>query len=432
MSDIAHRCDFNVNDWIDAKYLVIKSLGEGSFGKVFKVKDRAGRVFALKLLKLWEIPPGIRQQLAARFDMEYETGRIKSHYLVHSISHGLVSGNPYIVMEYCANGDLLQWVNSKKPDMAKIGREILYGLKDLHRCGKVHRDLKPENVLIREDGSAVLTDFGISGDRNKKMTERNIWGKPAQIFGTYAYMPPEQVQPPSRDATVLPTTDIFSFGVMMYQLLTDRLPFGKLKDENDLVVYIRNGKEGKWDRKKLAASSKGALFLPIIEGCLIPNYKQRLQTVDIVLERMPKTGVENFYRSQSPDVQAQMIVKNGLLLRVMQGEEFGNVYKLNSFLRNNRRIITVGRNDASVQNALALVENQSCYISRKHCTLEKDQMTEQWRIRDGQWERNSAGNWKQSMNGTFVNSTEVTAQGMPIRPGDVISIGEVKMRVEGY
>jgi len=431
MNEIAHRCDFHPDDCIDAKYFVIKDLGEGSFGKVFKVMDRAGQVYALKLLKLWEIPPGIRQQLVARFDMEYETGRIESHYLVHSISHGLVNGNPYIVMEYCANGDLLKWTSQKKPDLVKLGRETLFGLKDLHRCGKVHRDLKPENVLIREDGSAVLTDFGISGDRNKKMTERNIWGKPAQIFGTYAYMPPEQVQPPNRDATVLPTTDIFSFGVMMYQLITDRLPFGKLDDENDLVIYIKNGKEGRWDRHKLSASSKGSLFFPVIEGCLVSDYKQRLQTVDDVLERMPKTGVENLYRSADPDYQA-LPPKNGLLLRIMQGEEFGRFYKLNALLRTGQRVVTVGRYDSSVINTLSIVEKQSSYISRKHCTLEKDQRTEQWYIRDGQWERNSAGNWKHSMNGTFVNSTEVTAYGMPIHPGDIISIGEVKIRVEGY
>lgn len=111
-------------------------------------------------------------------------------------------------------------------DWVKIAHQVLYGLRALHQCGKVHRDLKPENVLLNKSGTAVLTDFGISGDRNKRMTERNILGKPRQIFGTYAYMPPEQVKRNRGDATVLPTTDIFSFGVMMYQLLTGgNLPF---------------------------------------------------------------------------------------------------------------------------------------------------------------------------------------------------------------
>ena len=243
MNDNALRCDFRKGDMIDNKYHVETTLGEGAFGKVFKVKDNAGQVYALKLLKLWEIQQDIRQQLVARFDMEFETGQIDSHYLIRSTDHGLTKGNPYMVMEFFANGDLKQWMNRTHPDLTKTGKEILFGLKDLHRCGKVHRDLKPANVLIRDDASAALTDFGISGDRNKRMTERNIWGIPKQIIGTYPYMPPEQVQP-EKDATVLPTTDIFSFGVMMYELLTGKFPFGKMENLIDLEIYKKNGREG--------------------------------------------------------------------------------------------------------------------------------------------------------------------------------------------
>ena len=173
-------------------------------------------------------------------------------------------------------------------DLVKVGREILCGLNDLHKSGKVHRDLKPENVLIKEDGTAALTDFGISGDRNKRMTERNILGRPQQIFGTYAYMPPEQVNRLRGDATVLPTTDIFSFGVMMYQLLTGKLPFGELNDHNDLVSYQRNGKNGNWDRRLLERTENGAVWQKVIEGCLIPDFKQRMQSATVVLNQMPQ------------------------------------------------------------------------------------------------------------------------------------------------
>ena len=431
MNGNAQKCDFRTEEIIDAKYRVEKRLGEGAFGKVFKVKDDTDQVYALKLLKLWEIQQDIRQQLVARFDMEYQTGLIDSHYLVRTTDHGLVKGNPYIVMEYFPNGDLKQWMNSAKPDLIKIGKETLFGLKDLHRCGKVHRDLKPANVLIRDDGSAALTDFGISGDRNKRMTERNVWGIPQQILGTYPYMPPEQLQP-EKDVTVLPTTDIFSFGVMMFELITGRLPFGKIENMIDLEIYKKNGREGNWDRKRLTETNVGKSYLPVIEGCLKPNYKQRLQSVDNVLKLMPRGAEDVTYKSYMPPVQ--MIVKNGILLRVMQGEEYGRVYKLNSLLCNGRRLLTVGRQDAGVKNTLAIVENQSAYISRNHCTLETDCDTKQWHIRDGQWtgNRGEGNNWKHSKNGTFVNSAEVSYEGMQISPGDIISIGDVKLRVEGY
>lgn len=74
------------------------------------------------------------------------------------------------------------------------------------------------------------------------MTERNIFGKPNQIFGTYAYMPPEQVNRARGEATVLPTTDIFSFGVLAFQLLTGSLPFGELTNHNELAMYQKRGK----------------------------------------------------------------------------------------------------------------------------------------------------------------------------------------------
>ncbi|MDR0796497.1 MAG: protein kinase [Tannerella sp.] len=432
MDNNAQKCDFCIDEIIDNQYCVEKILGQGAFGKVFKVKDCAGMVYALKLMKLWEMQQDIRKQIIARFDMEYETGRINSHYLVRTVNHGLVKGNPYIVMEYFPNGDLKQWMNHTKLDLIKIGKEILYGFKDLHSCGKVHRDLKPANVLIRDDGSAALTDFGIAGDRNKRMTERNIMGVPQQIIGTYPYMPPEQVQP-KEDATVLPTTDIFAFGVMMYELITGQLPFGRLESLSDLETYKRNGSEERWDRTKLAESVIGSSFSSVIEGCLKPNYKKRLQSVDEVLKLMPHSAGDVPYKSYMHPVQ--MVAKNGILLRIMQGEEYGKIYQLNSMLRDGRRLITVGRHDAGVQNTLIIVESRSSYISRKHCTLEiGDLVAGQWYIRDGQWTGKSMGanNWKQSKNGTFVNSSEASCGGLPIMPGDIVSIGDVKLRVEGY
>jgi serine/threonine protein kinase len=430
---LTERCNFNPGDVIEQKYRVEQRVGEGSFGTVFKVSDAAdGQTFALKLLKLWEVPSDIRKKLVERFDMEFETGQIESNYLVRSVSHGFTKGNPYIVMEFCSKGNLGQFVNGKNRfDITKTTREVLYGLKDLHRHGKVHRDLKPENVLIKENGISALTDFGISGDRNKRMTERNIWGAPKQIFGTYAYMPPEQIKP-DREATVLPTTDIFSFGVMMYQIITGKLPFGQLNSENDLVNYIKNGRECNWNKSGLSSHSTGKLFYPIISGCLIPDFRKRLQTVDAVLSLLPSDSGDVSYQPTGNDDAFQLQAVNGMALRMMQGEEYGKVFKLNDLLRGKTRIVTVGRQDVSADNVLSVKEDRSSYISRKQCTLELDYATGDWYIRDGQWDTNATGHWKRSLNGTFVNSTEVPKDGLFIKPGDIISIGEVKLRVEGY
>ena len=124
-----NRCDFHTGSVIDGRFTVDRPLGEGTFGKVYRVKRNSdGRIFALKLLKLWSVESLEREKLLKRFDQEYETGLIESDYLVQSCGKGSVEGNPYILMEYCPGGDLLQGVESGKIDLPKAASEILMGL----------------------------------------------------------------------------------------------------------------------------------------------------------------------------------------------------------------------------------------------------------------------------------------------------------------
>ncbi len=453
---VAERCSFAPGDYIDGKWKVESFLGEGTFGQVFRVKDSGGRTYALKLLKLWEIMASERPNLLKRFEREYETGLIKSDYLVHSLQKGIVKGNAYIVMEYCQGGDLHSALKKTRLDLALLANHVLLGLRDLHLNGKVHRDLKPENVLLRSQNHAVLTDFGISGDQNNRLTQRGWSGVPQQRFGTIAYMPPEQVNPKRGNATVLPTTDIFSFGVMMYQLLTGCLPFGELSVEADVPKYVYNGKNGVWDRNQLGKVSDGSDWLPLIEGCLVPDFKNRLQTIDDVLKLVPKHKGIGSEIPTSNSTSFKKDARNGILLRVMQGEELGRIYKLETLFTNNRLIILIGRDSNDVWNHIGIKENESCYISRQHCTIEKDVTSNSWILRDGQFRvicpiglradnilpcqrctarcisgGRSPMKWKESLNGTYVNSNEVPSAGVKIMPGDIISIGDVKMRVEG-
>jgi serine/threonine protein kinase len=430
---IADRCDLIQGDSVKSKRLVYrieKNIGNGTFGDIFKVKGADGCDYALKLLHLWDVAPDIREQLLERFDMEYETGQIRSKYLVQAFDHGIIKGNPYIVMEFCPNGDVLQMMEKSGADLLKIGRHVLYGLKDLHICGKVHRDLKPENVLVKADGTIALTDFGISGDRNKRLTERNILGNPTQIFGTYAYMPPEQVRPKRGDVTVLPTTDIFSYGVMMYQLITNKLPFGRLEDENDLAIYLKRGREGDWNRSLLRNITPHECFNSIIEGCLIPNYKQRLQNVDEVLELLPANTRTTYETNLDGNYQTEIV--KGLQLKVMQGEDHGMIYQLNAMLKGRRKVLTVGRFNSDEDNNIQITETRSSYISRRHCTLEWKADDRVWFIRDGQKAPAEDESWKASTNGTYVNSSDVSTSGMYFYPGDIITIGDTKFRAEGY
>ena len=245
---------------------------------------------------------------------------------------------------------------------------------------------------------------------------------------------PEQVQPKRGEATVLPTTDIFSFGVMMYRLLTGKLPFGTLDNEAELALYIKRASEGDWNRSLLSLSAYGTTFLPIIEGCLRPNYKQRLQSVDEVLALLPATG--NSLDSDSdaafgafPEPLPNQLAISGYRLRIMQGEEYGKTYDLPA---RQSSTLTMGRESSTVRNTLPIVEEQSSYISRRHCTLRYDAASNLWQIYDGQQDTTASNGWRYSLNGTFVNSTEVGPFGYWLRVGDIISIGDTKLRVEAY
>ena len=427
-----NRCDFQIGDTIDGRYTVERSLGEGTFGKVYLVMRKSDQLyFALKLLKLWAVEAAEREKLLKRFDQEYQTGLIESDYLVQSHGKGIVEGNPYILMEYCPGGDLLSSVEQGKVDLSKAASEILLGLRELHSNGKVHRDLKPENVLLKKNGAFALTDFGIAGDRNKRLTERGILGAPKEVFGTYAYMPPEQVNPRRGDATVLPTTDIFSFGVMMFQLITFELPFGILNEESDLYEYINRSRNENWSRELLTRSTLGKKWQPLIEGCLKADFHVRIQNADLALSLIPKTQASvKINVNEFPEPKP---AKNGMVLRIMQGEEYGKIYNLNDLISSNgKRILTMGRNDGDVLNNIAIKETESSYISRKHSTLEFNPFKNIWILRDGQWEPKSSIKWRVSTNGTYIGSKEVPMSGVILNIGDIISIGDVKLRVEGY
>lgn len=447
--------EFSVGDMIDGRWSVDAILGEGTFGKVYRVKDlqEEGKEYALKLLKLWIVPATERKTILSRFDREFETGLIPSDYLVHSHFKGEAGGNPYIVMDYFAYGDLKKAVVAHDVNLTMVLRHVLLGLRDLHRSGRVHRDLKPENVLLTDLSHAALTDFGIAGDQNNRLTMRGVSGVPTQRFGTMAYMPPEQANPRGANATVLPTTDLFSFGVMVYRLLTGCLPFGKLASPADIVPYTKKAAAGDWNRQAvIAANPEGFKWLHILEATLQPDFSRRVQTAEEVIDMLPgdvgSMTDPSFCDNFPTDLSA------GLALRITQGSGQGTLFNL-SELMGHSMVATIGRKSDSVCNTLSIGGEDSGYMSRQQCSIQRDPLSGEWTIRDGQYrvqcaialrhqelfpcsrctavcaESGRRMRWKSSLNGTFLNSIELDHNLHPLQAGDIISIGEIKLRVEG-
>lgn len=437
MAHLVNRCDFQIGDRIDYRYAVDKILGEGSFGKVYLVTDMQGRRHALKILRLWEVTPDIRKELESRFDIEFRTGQITCENLVQSEEYGNIGGNPFIVMEFCSGGDLTPLLGKARGRESIICRQILNGLHALHSNGKVHRDLKPENVLFKEGNIAALTDFGIAGDRNHRMTSRNIFGRPDQMFGTYAYMAPEQFNRTRGNATVLPTTDIYSFGVLTFQLLTGELPFGKLENHNDLAEYQKHSQENVWNRQLLQHIPDAQAWFKVIEGCINPDFHHRLQSVEEVMALLPQPsqGVapqpspastpQTNHRISRP--QQPLVMPTCASLRVMQGDEYGRTYNLMQITGySGRLMVRVGREK---DNDVFLLCERSYYVSRHHCTIEHHLLSNRWIVRDGQWNMRQRC-WLHSSNGTYVNSTEASQNGLVLKNGDIITLGDVTLRFE--
>lgn len=200
------------------KYVVIDVIGRGGMGIVYKATDpHLGRPVAIKM-----ITAGFAENpdLLKRFFREAQSlGGLQHPNIVTVYDLGDYGGNPYLVMQYLEGEGLDSVLLNRRPlsllEKINITIQVCQGLSYAHHRGVVHRDIKPANIMLESDGGVKIFDFGIAriGDPNVTTT--------GQIVGTLSYMSPEQVNAQPVDAR----TDIFSAGVVLYQLFTNHLPF---------------------------------------------------------------------------------------------------------------------------------------------------------------------------------------------------------------
>jgi serine/threonine protein kinase len=412
-------------------YEVLALLGEGTFGTVYKVREPNGAIRAMKVIKLWEIAfEKERRAIISRFVREFEIASTTSNYLVKSYTYGKIQGNPYITMDFCEGGSLGPWIGrfAHHPHHNQIIHRILLGLKELHAKGYFHRDIKPQNILLKENGVALLTDFGIAGQKNNRLTVTNIFGKVEQIFGTWAYLAPEQANNKVAFKALDAVTDIFSFGVMMFELFTGEYPFPpyKIENERDLVEYLEQARKGGCTNITLKERQLPTPWAAIIRQCLDPDYQsKRFRDVNSILNLLGYNGDKD-QETLPPFHPASSTIG----LQVTYGEEMHRIYNLTRLIKDGN-ILTLGRKDPSATNHIEITEEQTTYISRRHATIERWTDPACWIIRDGQWTtgERTAGEWKVSMNHIYVNSRYVDRGGTRIKPGDIITMGDTVLQV---
>jgi len=260
------------------RYQVVEELGRGGMGRVYKVFDKEIKeVVALKLLHPFIASD---ETMIERFRHELKTARKISHKNVCRMYHlGEEAGNYYITMEYVDGEDLkstLRRVGQLSIGKAiSIAKQAYEGLTEAHKLGIVHRDLKPQNIMIDRNGNVRIMDFGIARfQESKGLTETGT------MIGTPEYMSPEQVE----GRTVDPRSDIYSSGIILYEMLTGAVPF---KGDTPLSVAVKQKTE--MPREPREFNTQMPLKLnEVVLRCLEKNKEKRFQGTQDILRELVK------------------------------------------------------------------------------------------------------------------------------------------------
>jgi eukaryotic-like serine/threonine-protein kinase len=266
----SHTWDLPTGTVFGGRYQIIEPLGRGGMGRVYRALDiKANEEVAIKLIR-----PDIAEdkRTLERFVNEIKLAHRVSHRNIGKMYHlGEDQGLHYITMEYVPGEDLKSFIHrSRRLDIATtvaIAKQVCSGLSEAHDAGIVHRDLKPSNVMIDKDGNAKILDFGIARAAGAPGVTAE-----GSVIGTPEYMSPEQVEGLEADRR----SDIYSFGVILFEMVTGRLPFAA---ETPFVVAFKQQSERPTPPEEFNPQIPPQLSAVILR-CLEKDRDGRYQTVE--------------------------------------------------------------------------------------------------------------------------------------------------------
>jgi len=257
-------------------YKILEKLGEGGMGVVYKAEDtKLKREVAIKFLPR---QIAVSDEERKRFKIEAQAAAALNHpniATIHAIEE--VDDEMFIVMEYIEGQELREIVGARgpvpPPDVLDYATQIASGLQAAHEKDVTHRDIKSSNIMITDKGQVKIMDFGLAKVRGgAQMT------KLGTTLGTAAYMSPEQTQGAETDHR----TDIWGFGVVLYEMLTGKLPFGG--DYEQAVIYAILNEEPEFP-EEIPANLR-----PILQKALAKDVSERYQDVGEVLADLESSG----------------------------------------------------------------------------------------------------------------------------------------------
>jgi len=275
-------------------YEILSKLGEGGMGIVYQARDpRLERDVAIKVLP----DRYVRDKIAlARFQRETKVVASLSHPNIRSIYDMGAYGNQSFAVMELLDGETLAERLKREPlhwlETATIAMAVAEGLAAAHSKGIIHRDIKPKNIFLTKNGSVKILDFGLAHCELSETKKRDkgdtitIKTHPGVVVGTYPYMSPEQISGRSVDER----SDIFSFGCVMYEMITGKSPFLK-KGPASIIAAVLSEFPVKIQELKMGIPEK---FSQIISVCLEKDPNKRVQSAQEMIAKLRLLEKDNF------------------------------------------------------------------------------------------------------------------------------------------
>jgi eukaryotic-like serine/threonine-protein kinase len=288
---------------VDGRYRVLTRIGSGGMADVYCAEDlQLGRQVALKIL---HERFAADREFVERFRREASSAAGLQHQHVVSVyDRGTWDGTYYIAMEYLRGRSLKEVVQEHAPlhpdDAIDLTIQVLRAARFAHRRGIIHRDLKPHNVIVDEEGRAKVTDFGIARAGASDMTQTG------SIMGTAQYLSPEQAQ----GHPVSEESDLYSIGVILYELLTGRVPF---EGESAVTIALKHVNE----TPRVPGAYNGEVspeLEHVVMRAMEKDPRRRFHDADEFIAALehargapagPGTAVETVYAAPAPPVEEE-------------------------------------------------------------------------------------------------------------------------------